>query len=200
MTETIQNLIPIVALVISFISLYIIFSKKDNSSYFEMNINLLKKEIAKKDKSINELSENIKKQEDFFRSVKYSLDSNNRNLEKKVAELYERWIIVADDRITSIPQNNKEWWDAKEIIKQPKLKEWKPKNLSQSKSSFVNNGSSSMLEDEEEINQDFSEFSDEDFENIIDEDDEDTSFSSSTNNTQNIKPKNKKKKSNQMKM
>jgi hypothetical protein len=40
MTETIQNLIPIIALAISFLSLYIIFSKKDNSIYFEIKINL----------------------------------------------------------------------------------------------------------------------------------------------------------------
>lgn len=200
-TETILNLFPILSLAVSFYILYLYFSQEQDNQLVQENQKLIEKQLVKKNTEIKVLNNELKKQEDMFRSIKSKLEDKNKRLDKKVDELYERWIIIADDRITSIPQTNKDWWDAREIIAQKKQKEWKSRNLSQSKDSFVNENAkyNNYEENEEEVNQDFSEFSDEDFENIIDEDKEDSSSSSATDNTQNRKPK-PKKKSNQMKM
>lgn len=200
-TETIQNLFPLLSLAVSLYILYLYFTQQQKNNLVQENQLLIEKQFIKKDCEIKLLNNKLKNQEDMFRSIKTKLEKDISNLEKKVFELQERWIIIADDRITSIPQTNREWWEAREIIEQKKQKEWKPKNLSQSKDSFVNENAkyNNYEENEEEINQDFSEFSDEDFENIIDEDDEDSSSSSATDNTQNKKPKSKKNKSKEMK-
>jgi hypothetical protein len=203
MTNTIQNLFPIISLAVSLYILYLYFIQKQNNNLIEDNQELIKKQFVQKDTEIKALNHKLKSQEDMYRSMKYKLENNTSKLEKKVSDLFDRWSIVADDRITSIPQTNKEWWDAKEIIEQKEQKKWKGKNLSQTKDSFVNENTkynNQVEENEEEVNQDFSEFSDEDFENIIDEDEEDSSSSSATDNTQNRKPKPKKDKSKQMKM
>lgn len=203
MTNTIQNLFPIISLAISLYILYLYFIQKQNNNLIEENQELIKKQFVQKDTEIKALNHKLKSQEDMYRSMKYKLENNTSKLEKRVSDLFDRWSIVADDRITSVPQTNRDWWDAKEIIEQKEQKKWKGKNLSQTKDSFVNENAkynNQVEENEEEVNQDFSEFSDEDFENIIDEDDEDSSSSSATDNTQNRKPKPKKDKSKQMKM
>lgn len=147
----------------------------------------LKKDIYKL--QVNN-KEQIYKCEEAISNLKTKIVSDNSDLKNKVKTLERKWVIVADDRITSIPTTNKEWYEAEQVVAQPKLKEWKPKNLSQSKSSFVNTNPVSD-ENEDEVNQDFSQLSDEDFEDIID-DDEDDSSSDSTSNTQARKPKPKK--------
>ena len=198
MIETIQNTLPIISLLVSGYTLYLYFNQKQNNNLIEENQKLLEKHILIKDKEIKELNINLKKYDDNMSSIKYKLQSENSNLEKKVVELYERWLILADDRITSVPQSNKEWWEAKEIINQKKEKIWKPKNLSQSKSSIINNGNL-YTEIDEEINQDFTQLDEETFENIIDEDETDSSSTGSDTNAQTKKPK-PKKTTNQIKM
>lgn len=198
MIETIQNTLPLISLLVSGYTLYLYFNQKQNNIIIEENQKLLEKHILIKDKEIKELNSNLKKYDDNMSSIKYKLQSENSNLEKKVVELYDRWVIVADDRITSIPQSNKEWWEAKEIINQKKEKIWKPKNLSQSKSSIINNGNL-YTEIDEEINQDFTQLDEETFENIIDEDETDSSSTGSDTNAQTKKPK-PKKTTNQIKM
>jgi uncharacterized protein YhaN len=198
MIETIQNTLPLISLLVSGYTLYLYFNQKQNNNLIEENQKLLEKHILIKDKEIKELNINLKKYDDNMSSIKYKLQSENSNLEKKVVELYERWLILADDRITSVPQSNKEWWEAKEIINQKKEKIWKPKNLSQSKSSIINNGNQ-YTEIDEEINQDFTQLDEETFENIIDEDETDSSSTGSDTNAQTKKPK-PKKTTNQIKM
>jgi uncharacterized protein YhaN len=198
MIETIQNTLPLISLLVSGYTLHLYFNQKQNNNLIEENQKLLEKHILIKDKEIKELNINLKKYDDNMSSIKYKLQSENSNLEKKVVELYERWLILADDRITSVPQSNKEWWEAKEIINQKKEKIWKPKNLSQSKSSIINNGNQ-YTEIDEEINQDFTQLDEETFENIIDEDETDSSSTGSDTNAQTKKPK-PKKTTNQIKM
>jgi uncharacterized protein YhaN len=198
MIETIQNTLPLISLLVSGYTLYLYFNQKQNNNLIEENQKLLEKHILIKDKEIKELNINLKKYDDNMSSIKYKLQSENSNLEKKVVELYERWLIVANSKITSIPQSNKEWWEAKEIINQKKEKIWKPKNLSQSKSSIINNGNL-HTEIDEEINQDFTQLDEETFENIIDEDETDSSSTGSDSNAQTKKPK-PKKTTNQIKM
>lgn len=203
MIEIIQKLIPFISISFSIYIYFMYLSQKEDIDSMKKYMKIYGKHIAQNEKNINILNVELKKLDDSISNIKTTSINNKDMLDKKIIELYERWKIVADDRITSIPQTNKDWWDAKEIIEQKEQKKWKGKNLSQTKDSFVNENvkyNNQVKENEEEINQDFSEFSDEDFENIIDEDEEDSSSSSATDNTQNRKPKPKKDKPKQMKM
>jgi len=198
MTQTIIQLIPLFGLAF-LMYLYTLQMKEIKElKKLDLKINSFNKELNETKNLLNELNTKFRKLDENVSSVKSKYLSEFDTLNNKISELFNRWIIVADERITSIPASNKEWFEAKEIIEQKKQKVWKTKNLSQSKGSFINSNHSTYLE--EELNQDFSKLSDEDFENIIDEEDEDDSSSTTTYSSLIKKPTPPKKKQNQIKM
>ncbi len=189
----ILKLLPIVSLLLSLYILHMLKKEKDANILMEHNQELIEKYILKNEKSIKKLAIELNEMKEGISTWKLNAANDIKDIKNKVTDLYKRWDIVADDRITSIPQNNKEWWEAKQIVAQALVKVWKPKNLSQSKSGFINENSKYQNQtDEDEHNQDFSELSDEDFEKILDEDSGDTSSSTGTENLQQQKPKRKK--------
>jgi len=189
----ILKLLPIVSLLLSLYILHMLKKEKDANILMEHNQELIEKYILKNEKSIKKLAIELNEMKEGISTWKLNAANDIKDIKNKVTDLYKRWDIVADDRITSIPQNNKEWWEAKQIVAQAPVKVWKPKNLSQSKSGFINENSKYQNQtDEDEHNQDFSELSDEDFEKILDEDSGDTSSSTGTENLQQQKPKRKK--------
>ncbi len=197
MTQTIIQLIPLLGLVFLMYLYFLQMKEIKELKKLNLKIDSFRNELNETKNLINELGTKLRKLDENVSNVKSKYLSEFDTLNNKISELFNRWIIVADERITSIPASNKEWFEAREIIEQKKQKVWKPKNLSQSKNSFINSKHSTY---EEEINQDFSKLSDEDFENIIDEEDEDDTSSTTTNSSQTKKPTPPKKKSNQMKM
>ena len=76
---------------------------------------------------------------------------------------------MADERITSIPKNNKEWFDAKQITQQPIQKTWKAPKNSQTKSSLISTTHESDEDDSDGdgTNQDFSEMDNTNFEKLL---------------------------------
>ena len=87
------------------------------------------KNFATHQKAIKALSDKLSDCEKNLSSVRHSMSLQTETLKEKIANMEERWLILADDRITSIPKNNKEWYDAKQITQQPIQKTWKaPKN------------------------------------------------------------------------
>lgn len=197
MTQTIIQLIPLLGLVFLMYLYFLQMKEIKELKKLNLKIDSFRNELNETKNLINELGTKFRKLDENVSNVKSKYLSEFDTLNNKISELFNRWIIVADERITSIPASNKEWFEAREIIEQKKQKVWKPKNLSQSKNSFINSKHSTY---EEEINQDFSKLSDEDFENIIDEEDEDDTSSTTTNSSQTKKITPPKKKSNQMKM
>lgn len=193
MIQIILQSIPILAF--AFL-LYLYFLQQNEIKAFNLKVSDLEKQLKNNDNIIKNTISDFRKLDDKLTSFKFTYLNEFEKVDKKIADLYDRWDIISDERITSIPETVREWHNAKEIISQKKPKIWKPKNLSQSKLSVVTAGGS-YIEDEEEINQDFSEIDDELLDNILD--DEDTDTSSATDNNQAKKPK-LKKKSNQMKM
>jgi|GEM_PF-4186895 len=194
MLQTILNLLPVISILLSLYMYHLLKKEQDANSLIEHNQELIEKYILKNEKSINKLAKELNEVKESISSLKLTLVSDFNSVESKLDDLYGRWNIVSDDRITSIPQNNKEWWEAKQIVAQAPMKVWKPKNLSQSKSGFVNENAkyNSLEQDDDELNQDFSDLSDEDFESILDDESDDTSSSSATDQLQQQKPKPKK--------
>jgi len=189
----ILKLLPIVSLLLSLYILHMLKKEKDANILMEHNQELIEKYILKNEKSIKKLAIELNEMKEGVSTWKLNAANDIKDIKNKVTDLYKRWDIVADDRITSIPQNNKEWWEAKQIVAQAPVKVWKPKNLSQSKSGFINeNAKYQHQTDEDEINQDFSELSDEDFEKILDEDGDDKGSSGDTDHLQQQKLKRKK--------
>lgn len=187
MLSTLINLLPVISILISLYIFHLLKKEKDANSLIEDNQVLIEKYILKNQKNITKLEKELSKYRDSISSLKLTLVSDFKSMQSKVDDLYERWSILSDDRITSIPQNNKDWWEAKQIVAQAPQKVWKTKNLSQTKSGFINENTKYI--EEEEINQDFSELSDEDFENILDDESDDTSSSGDTDNLQQQTPK-----------
>lgn len=176
------------------LALIAIFQFKNLSDYIDKqvkNINLLNKVVNENKESYIKQLEQLKTLENKLSSLKSKALRNNSDLKEKIDKLYERWDIISDDRITSIPKTHKDWWDAKEIINQPITKIWKPQGLSQTKSSMINT-QTSYSEEDEEINQDFTSLDDCLLDDILDDEDEADS-SSSSSSTQIQKPKQKKK-------
>lgn len=191
MLQTILDLLPVASILLSLYILQSLKKERDDNKSIEDNLQLQNKRIEQNTKNIIKVDNKLHDMDENISDWKLKVSSNIKDVENKVTDLYDRWDIVADDRITSIPQNNKEWWDAKQIVAQAPVKVWKPKNLSQSKSGFVNENAkyNNVEQDDDEVNQDFSELSDEDFENILDDDSDDTSSSSATEHLQQQRPK-----------
>lgn len=128
------------------------------------------KQITSNQKTIKTLADKLGEYEKNLSNVKHSMSSQIEILIEKTGTLEERWLILADDRITSIPKNNKEWFDAKQIMQQPIQKNWKAPKNSQTKQSLVATTHESDDDEEDDdgdgTNQDFSEI-DNDFEEIL---------------------------------
>jgi len=194
---SIPHLLPVIAILLSLYIYHLLKKERDTNSLIEHNQELVEKYILRNQKNITALEKELNDYRENISLLKLTHASDFKTIDNKIDDLYQRWSIVSDNRITSIPQNNKEWWEAKQIVVQAPQKVWKPKNLSQSKSGFINENAKHINQVEEiEPNQDFSQLSDEDFENILDDesDDKSTSGSSSsaTDHHQEQKPKRKK--------
>jgi hypothetical protein len=193
MLQTILNLLPVVSILLSFYILQLLRKEEDANSLIEHNQELIENYILKNADDIKKLSQELSEVKNNISDWKSKVIGDIKDVENKVTDLYNRWDIVSDDRITSIPQNNKEWWDAKQIVAQTPQKVWKPKNLSQSKDGFVNENAKHIIQVEEiEPNQDFSQLSDEDFENILDDESDDKSTSGSSSATEHLQQQKRK--------
>lgn len=181
-----------IALTLTLLSVFQTKNLFDYVAEQDKNIELLNRAVNQNKKIYVKQLEEVNSLKSTLSSLKSKISRSHDELNEKIDKLYERWDIIADDRISSLPKTNKDWWDAKEIVNQPITKIWKPKGLSQTKSSILNT-KSIYIEEEKEINQDFSNINDEDFEDIINnEEDDDDSTTSSGTPTQTKKPKAKK--------
>lgn len=126
------------------------------------NFLLCEKHITTNTQAIKQLVKKLGEIDKSVSSIKMDIAFMNSDLKQKMYNVQQRWKIISDERITSIPSTEEEWYEASQIVSQPSIKTWKPKNLSQSKTSMFNTSN-------DEPNQDFSQFNDEDFEKIIDE-------------------------------
>ena len=128
------------------------------------------KQITSNQKTIKILADKLGDNEKNLSSIRHSMSLQTETLKEKIATLEERWEILADERITSIPKNNKEWYDAKQITQQPIQKTWKAPKNSQTKSSLISTTHESDEEDDSDgdgTNQDFSEIDNQQFEKLL---------------------------------
>lgn len=128
------------------------------------------KNFSTHQKSIKSLSDKLGDCEKTLSSIRHSMSLQIETFKEKIANMEERWLILADDRITSIPKTNKEWFDAKQIIQQPIQRTWKAPKNSQTKSSLISTTHESDEEDDSDddgTNQDFSEIDNQQFEEML---------------------------------
>lgn len=168
-TETLS-----IALIILAIGLgYAIFQINTIKNYFVLVDEALatyEKNFATHQKSIKALSDKLSDYEKNLSTIRHSISLQTETLKEKIATLEERWEILADERITSIPKNNKEWFDAKQITQQPIQKTWKAPKNSQTKQSLIKASHESDEEDDSDgdgTNQDFSEIDNQQFEKLL---------------------------------
>ena len=168
-TETLFITLIILAIGIG----YAIFQINTIKNYFVLVDEALatyEKNFATHQKSIKALSDKLSDYEKNLSSIRHSISLQTETLKEKIATLEERWEILADERITSIPKNNKEWFDAKQITQQPIQKTWKAQKNSQTKESLVKASHESDDEDDSDgdgTNQDFSEMDNTNFEKLL---------------------------------
>lgn len=129
------------------------------------------KQITSHQKAIKTLADKLSEYEKNLSTLRHTITFQEADFKEKLALMDERWSIIADDRITSIPKNNKEWYEAKMIMQQPVQKSWKAPKNSQTKKSLI---TTTHENDEEEddsdgdgTNQDFSEIDTEQFEKLL---------------------------------
>jgi len=122
-------------------------------------------------KTMKALSDKLNGFENTLSTLRHTITSQEANFKEKIATMEERWLILADDRITSIPKNNKEWFDAKQIIQQPIQKTWKAPKNSQTKKSLIATSHESEEDDYDDdddgTNQEFSESDNDNFEKML---------------------------------
>jgi hypothetical protein len=163
-----------IALIILAIGLgYAIFQINTIKNYFVLVDEALatyEKNFATHQKSIKALSDKLSDYEKNLSSIRHSMSLQIETFKEKIATMEERWLILADDRITSIPKTNKEWFDAKQITQQPIQKTWKAPKNSQTKQSLIKASHESDEEDDSDgdgTNQDFSEIDNQQFEKLL---------------------------------
>ena len=128
------------------------------------------KNFSTHQKSIKSLSDKLGDCEKTLSSIRHSMSLQIETFKEKIANMEERWLILADDRITSIPKTNKEWYEAKMIMQQPVQKSWKAPKNSQTKKSLITTTHESDEEDDSDgdgTNQDFSEMDNTNFEKLL---------------------------------
>ena len=153
---------------------YTIFQINTIKSYLILVDEVLatyEKNFSTHQKSIKALSDKLNDCEKNLSSIRHSMSLQTETLKEKIATMEERWLILADDRITSIPKTNKEWYEAKIIMQQPIQKTWKaPKNSQTKKSLITTTHESDEDEDDSDgdgTNQDFSEIDNTNFEKLL---------------------------------
>ena len=135
-TETLYIALIIFALGIG----YAIFQINTIKNYFVLVDEALatyEKNFITHQKNIKVLSDKLNGIENTLSTLRHTITSQEADFKEKLALMEERWLILADDRITSIPKSNKEWHEAKLIIQQPIQKTWKAPKNSQTKKSLV---------------------------------------------------------------
>ena len=168
-TETLSIAIIILAIGIG----YAIFQINSIKSYLILVDEALatyEKNFATHQKAIKALTDKLNDCEKNLSSIRHSMSLQTETLKEKIATLEERWEILADERITSIPKNNKEWYDAKQITQQPIQKTWKAPKNSQTKCSLISTTHESDEEDDSDgdgTNQDFPEIDNQQFEKLL---------------------------------
>ena len=168
-TETLYIALIILAIGIG----YAIFQINTIKNYFVLVDEALatyEKNFSTHQKSIKAISDKLSDYEKNLSSIRHSISLQTETLKEKIATLEERWEILADERITSIPKNNKEWFDAKQITQQPIQKTWKAPKNSQTKQSLIKASHESDEEDDSDgdgTNQDFSEMDNANFEKLL---------------------------------
>jgi hypothetical protein len=168
-TETLSIAIIILAIGLG----YAIFQINTIKNYFVLVDEALatyEKNFATHQKSIKALSDKLSDYEKNLSTIRHSISLQTETLKEKIATMEERWLILADDRITSIPKTNKEWFDAKQITQQPIQKTWKAPKNSQTKQSLIKASHESDEEDDSDgdgTNQDFSEMDNTNFEKLL---------------------------------
>ena len=168
-TETLSIALIILALGIG----YAIFQINTIKNYFVLVDEALatyEKNFATHQKSIKALSDKLSDYEKNLSSIRHSMSLQIETFKEKIATMEERWLILADDRITSIPKTNKEWFDAKQITQQPIQKTWKAPKNSQTKQSLIKASHESDEEDDSDgdgTNPDFSEMDNTNFEKLL---------------------------------
>ena len=128
------------------------------------------KNFSTHQKSIKSLSDKLGDCEKTLSSIRHSMSLQIETFKEKIANMEERWLILADDRITSIPKTNKEWYEAKMIMQQPVQKSWKAPKNSQTKKSLISTTHECDEEDDSDgdgTNQDFSEIDNQQFEEML---------------------------------
>lgn len=126
------------------------------------------KNFSTHQKSIKALSDKLGDYEKNLSSIRHSMSLQTETLKEKITTLEERWEILSDERITSIPKTNKEWYEAKMIMQQPVQKSWKAPKNSQTKNSLISTTHESDDEDDDDgTNQDFSEIDNQQFEEML---------------------------------
>ena len=129
------------------------------------------KQITSNQKTIKILADKLGDYDKNLSTIRHSISLQTETLKEKIATMEERWLILADDRITSIPKTNKEWFDAKQITQQPIQKTWKAPKNSQTKQSLIATTHESEEDDSDDegdgTNQDFSEIDNQQFEKLL---------------------------------
>lgn len=128
------------------------------------------KQITSHQKAIKTLADKLSEYEKNLSTLRHTITFQEADFKEKLALIDERWSIIADDRITSIPKNNKEWYEAKLIIQQPIQKTWKAPKNSQTKQSLVKASHESNDEEDDDgdgTNQEFTEIDNQQFEEIL---------------------------------
>jgi len=128
------------------------------------------KQITSHQKAIKTLADKLSEYEKNLSTLRHTITFQEADFKEKLALMDERWSIIADDRITSIPKNNKEWYEAKMIMQQPIQKTWKAPKNSQTKQSLIKASHESDEEDDSDgdgTNQDFSEIDNQQFEEML---------------------------------
>ena len=152
---------------------YTIFQINTIKSYLILVDEVLatyEKNFSTHQKSIKALSDKLNDCEKNLSSIRHFMSLQIETFKEKIATMEERWLILADDRITSIPKTNKEWFDAKQITQQPIQKTWKAPKNSQTKQSLIKASHESDEEDDSDgdgTNQDFSEMDNTNFEKLL---------------------------------
>ena len=168
-TETLSIALIILALGIGY-AIFQINTIKNQFVLVDEALATYEKNFSTHQKSIKSLSDKLGDCEKTLSSIRHSMSLQIETFKEKLANMEERWLILADDRITSIPKTNKEWYEAKMIMQQPVQKSWKAPKNSQTKKSLISTTHESDEEDDSDgdgTNQDFSEIDNQQFEEML---------------------------------
>lgn len=183
-----QQLFIIISLIVIFLIYDKLTQKSNNANQEEQIYNLQKenKQLIFQVKSIKKSISNANYRADHYDEQIKEFDIEIKRLEEMIYELFERWDILAHKDITTIPVSKDEWEFAKKIYKQQIPKKWIERKLTQTKDALLKaNKHINSEPSEQELNQDMTQFSDKDLDNILEDEKEDSSSSSSSSDSNN---------------